>query len=175
MKNNHEHTSPGLRRGKLQLVSSLFAAPKLGTGFRRYVREGVFRKMKMLLLVFLLLATPALALEAGEALPDAGQEARAVKIGEQLRCMVCQAESINDSGAGLAKDLRKAVREQVKAGKTDEQIYAYMQTRYGDYVLMKPPVKPATLALWLAPWVFLLVGIGVVARRFMVNKKGAHP
>lgn len=121
---------------------------KWDSGLRRSVRAGV-------LAFFLLLSLQVFAMDAGEALPDPAQEARAMALGDQLRCMVCQSESINDSPADLAKDLRHLVRAKIKAGMTDAEILNFIHDRYGDYVLLKPPVKEETLFLWYAPWVVL--------------------
>jgi cytochrome c-type biogenesis protein CcmH len=114
-------------------------------------------------MVFVLLAPLAKAMDAGEQLSDPKLEERAMALGEELRCVVCQAESINDSPAGIAKDLRKLVREKLKEGQTDAQILEFIHARYGDYVLLKPPVTDATLPLWLAPWVLLGVGFALFA------------
>ncbi|MBY0428289.1 MAG: cytochrome c-type biogenesis protein CcmH [Alphaproteobacteria bacterium] len=114
-------------------------------------------------MVMLLLSFPAYAIDAGEQLADPVLEARAVALGDQLRCVVCQSESINDSPAGIAKDLRSLVREKLKAGLGDAQILEFVHARYGDYVLLNPPVKNGTLALWLGPWVFLGIGFGLFA------------
>jgi cytochrome c-type biogenesis protein CcmH len=115
------------------------------------------------LLLGICLAGTAMAIEAGEQLANPQLEARAIALGDQLRCMVCQSESINDSPAGLAKDLRGLVREKLKAGLSDAQIIEFIHDRYGDYVLLNPPVKNDTVALWLAPWVFLGVGFALFA------------
>lgn len=114
--------------------------------------------MMRLLAFLLLLATPLQAMEAGEALQDRLLETRAVALGSQLRCMVCQSESINDSPAPLAKDLRLLVRTKLVEGMTDAEVLNFLQERYGDYVLLKPPVKAVTLPLWIAPWLALAVG-----------------
>lgn len=119
-------------------------------------------------LILLLLAPLAWGMEAAEKLADPGLEARAIKLGEQLRCMVCQSESINDSPADLAKDLRLTVREKIREGMGDAAILDYLHTRYGDYVLLKPPVKGQTLPLWLAPWFF--VGIGLTFFLLYLNR-----
>ncbi|MCH7554701.1 MAG: cytochrome c-type biogenesis protein CcmH [Proteobacteria bacterium] len=106
---------------------------------------------------------PAQAILAGEALDDPVLEARARDIGKGLRCLVCQNQSIDDSNAPLAKDLRRLVRERLEAGESDQQVMDYIVARYGDYVLLKPPFKPITYALWLGPGLMLLVaGAGVV-------------
>ena len=118
----------------------------------------------VLFALFLALASgPALAIVAGESLDDPVLEARARDIGKGLRCLVCQNQSIDDSNAGLAKDLRRLVRERLVAGDSDQAVEDYIVGRYGDYVLLKPPFKPITYALWLGPGLMLLIaGWGVV-------------
>ncbi|WP_078059243.1 cytochrome c-type biogenesis protein [Tropicimonas marinistellae] len=101
---------------------------------------------------------PAQALDAEEMFEDPAQEARARDIGRQLRCLVCQNESIFDSNAGLARDLRVVVRERMAEGDSDAEVIAFVSDRYGDYVLLKPPVEGHTLVLWLAPVLFLGIG-----------------
>jgi cytochrome c-type biogenesis protein CcmH len=96
-----------------------------------------------------------------EFLPDPDQEAKARTIMEDLRCLVCQGQSIANSDADLAHDLRVIVREQVAAGKSPDEVKQYMQARYGDWVLLKPPVKTSTYLLWLGPLVIFIAG-GVV-------------
>lgn len=108
--------------------------------------------------VALALAGTARAVEPDEMLKDPAQEARAEAIGRQLRCPVCKTESIEESDADFTKDLRKLVREQVAAGKTDTQVLDYMHSRYGDFILLRPPFKPSTWLLWLAPALFLVLG-----------------
>jgi cytochrome c-type biogenesis protein CcmH len=120
------------------------------------------------LLAAVLLALPALAVEPSEVLPDPALEARARAIGRALRCVVCQNQSIEDSAAEVAHDMRRAVRERLTAGDTDAQVMTFMVARYGDYVLLKPPFKSDTWVLWLgAPLVLLLAGGALVlaARR----------
>jgi cytochrome c-type biogenesis protein CcmH len=115
------------------------------------------------LIILALLATPALAVQPDEMLADKGLEARARTISEGLRCVVCQNQSIDDSDAPLAKDLRVVVREQLVLGKTDADVTAYVVSRYGNFVLLKPPVEPATWALWAGPFLVLLGGGAAVA------------
>ena len=120
------------------------------------------------LLLATLLAVPALAVEPSEMLPDPALESRARAIGRELRCVVCQNQSIDDSAAEVARDMRRAVRERLAAGDHDEQVFAYMVARYGDYVLLKPPFKAGTWALWLgAPLVLIVAGgmLLIAARR----------
>lgn len=125
--------------------------------------------MRALLLCGLLLAaTPAWAIsDPSEALRDPAAEARAVALGRQLRCLVCQNESIEDSGADLARDLRQIVRQRVMAGDSDQQIVAWLVARYGNFVRLVPPLNAATFVLWGSPALALLVGAGAVflARR----------
>lgn len=119
------------------------------------------------------LALLALVLMAGAPLPpqpiqdqpltDTAQEARAQALHQSLRCVVCQNESIAESDAVLAADLRQVVRERVAAGDTDEQVRAYMVARYGDFVLLKPPFEDATWLLWLGPFAVVLIGALAVA------------
>lgn len=111
-----------------------------------------------IILVALSLAGSAIAVEPDEMLKDPAQEARAEAIGRQLRCPVCKTESIEESDADFTRDLRRVVREQVAAGKTDRQVLDFMHDRYGDFILLRPPFKPSTWALWLAPPVLLVLG-----------------
>jgi cytochrome c-type biogenesis protein CcmH len=129
-----------------------------------------------LLLALTLLASPAHAVQPDEILPDPALEARARAISEGLRCLVCQNQSIDDSDAPLAKDLRLLVRERLKAGDSDQQIVDYIVARYGEFVLLKPRFEPKTLLLWLAtPVLFLLAlaGIGFAYRRRESAREGA--
>jgi len=113
------------------------------------------------LVLLLACAAPALAIsDPAEMLANPAQEARAERIGQQLRCLVCQNESIEDSGADLAKDLRGIVRKRVKAGDTDDQITAWMVARYGNFVRLSPPFNALTALLWLSPVVAVLAGLG---------------
>jgi cytochrome c-type biogenesis protein CcmH len=110
-----------------------------------------------ILLALLLVAGRSLAVEPSEMLKDTALEARARDIGRSLRCVVCQNQSIDDSAAEVAHDMRRAVRERLTAGDSDDQVYAFMVARYGDYVLLNPPFKPGTLVLWLGAPVLLVV------------------
>jgi cytochrome c-type biogenesis protein CcmH len=96
-----------------------------------------------------------------ERLADPALEARARALSQELRCLVCQNQSIDDSNADLAHDLRVLVRERLTAGDSDAQVLAYLTSRYGDYVLLRPPVEPATYLLWFGPPALLLLG-GIV-------------
>jgi cytochrome c-type biogenesis protein CcmH len=110
----------------------------------------------------LLFSTGARAIDPDEQLPDPAQEARARTITKQLRCPICQSQSIDESNVSLAHDLRTLVRERIKAGDTDKQVVDYVAARYGDYVRLQPAVEGRTLLLWGAPALFLLLGAGVV-------------
>jgi len=96
-----------------------------------------------------------------EVLKNAGLEARARIISQDLRCLVCQNQSIDDSNAPLAKDLRVIVRERLSAGDTNEQVFGYVVARYGNYVLLKPPLEQDTVILWAAPFLMLIIALGV--------------
>ncbi len=113
----------------------------------------------MLIVLIALWSVPALALIAGEELDDPVLEERAREISKELRCLVCQNQSIDDSNAGLARDLRALVRERLLAGDSDSQVTDYVVARYGDFVLLRPPFKASTYALWLGPGVILLLGL----------------
>jgi cytochrome c-type biogenesis protein CcmH len=108
--------------------------------------------------------SPVLAAREAQPNEDPKIEQRMKALTEQLRCMVCQNETLADSRADLAEDLRKQIREQMKAGKSDQEILAFLTQRYGDYVLYKPPVKMTTYLLWFGPFVLLLGGTAVLYR-----------
>jgi cytochrome c-type biogenesis protein CcmH len=111
------------------------------------------------LALWLALAGPALAIGSpADMLRDPAQESRAREIGRELRCLVCQNESIEDSNAELARDLRLLVRERIVAGDSDEQVVAFIHARYGDFVLLRPPVNASTILLWATPAIGLLGG-----------------
>jgi len=112
-------------------------------------------------LVLCLAAVSAGAVNPDEMLDDPALEARAREISKGLRCLVCQNQSIDDSDADLARDLRVLVRERLAAGDSDGQVIDYVVSRYGDFVLMRPPFKATTYALWLGP--ALIAGLGVLA------------
>ena len=121
-------------------------------------------RLLVALVLPVLIAGPALAIsDPAEMLPNPAQEARAEQIGRQLRCLVCQNESIEDSGADLARDLRTIVRQRVVAGDTDRQVTAWMVARYGDFVRLRPPFNAVTALLWLSPILALGIGLGLVS------------
>ncbi len=115
-----------------------------------------------LLLMQILGSTASLSVEPDEILPDAAMEKRARDISTGLRCLVCQNQSIDDSHAPLARDLRLLVRERLKAGDSDKAVLDFVVARYGEFVLLKPPVNGATLLLWLTPVLVLIGGVLLV-------------
>lgn len=126
------------------------------------------RLAALVLFVLALLPTPSLAVRPDEMLKDPALEARARHLSEELRCMVCQNQSIDDSEAPLAHDLRVLVRQRLQAGDTDRQVLDFLVARYGDFVLLKPPFNADTLLLWGLPPLALLAGIAglvIMARR----------
>ena len=120
-------------------------------------------RLSTALLLLLALAVPAAAVEPNERLADPKLEARARAVSAELRCLVCQNESIDESGADLAHDIRVLLRQRLVAGDTDAQARQYIVDRYGDFVLLKPPVEPVTYLLWFGPFALLVVaGAGMV-------------
>ena len=107
------------------------------------------------------------AVEPNEILKDQKQEKRARNISKNIRCMVCQNQSIDESSAPLAKDLRILIRQKIKSGKKDDEIYKFLTDRYGDFILLKPPFKSSTLALWLLPFIFCIIGLFII----IINNK----
>ena len=134
------------------------------------IRSSMRSVMKRLVLMALCFAVAAACLQAAsswakEAEPlaqDPVMEARLNSLAEQLRCLVCQNESLAGSRSDLALDLRREIRALMRQGQTDEQILAFMVSRYGDFVLYKPPVKSTTWLLWTGPFVLMLIGVGVL-------------
>jgi cytochrome c-type biogenesis protein CcmH len=127
----------------------------------------------LVLTVALLGAAPLYAVQVDEILPDPALEARARAISHDLRCMVCQNQSIDDSEAPLARDLRLLVRERLKAGDGDTQVVDFMVARYGEFVLLKPPVNWHTAILWAAPLTILIAGLFGIG--FSVLRRSAGP
>jgi cytochrome c-type biogenesis protein CcmH len=124
------------------------------------LRAGVLHALLLGAVFWLLLSGQAAAREALPATADPALEARVMRISNELRCLVCQNETIAASHADLAVDLRNQVREMLRRGQTEQQIYDYMTARYGDFVLYRPPVKSTTLLLWYAPPLMLVLGLG---------------
>ena len=129
-------------------------------------------------IAMLLLALAPFAALGADAIPteqDPVSAARAVKLAEKLRCLVCQNQSIAESNAELAQDLRRQIREQIAAGKSDDQIADYMTARYGDFVLYQPPFRTTTLLLWLGPALLVLVGFVILARTLRSKRAASGP
>ena len=121
------------------------------------------KRFALLLLMLLALGSVAHAVEPGERLADPALEARARAIGGELRCLVCQNESIEDSNADLAHDLRVLLRQRIAAGDTDQQAIDFIVQRYGQFVLLKPRLEPATYALWFGPPAVLVLAMIAIA------------
>jgi len=122
-----------------------------------------------LFLLLMALSFSAAAVEPGEMLQDPALEARAREIGKNLRCLVCQGEAVDDSSSDFAKGLRLLVRDRLEAGDTDEAVVNFLRGRYGDFILLKPPVENKTLLLWLTP--LLVLGAGLCAVFALVRRK----
>lgn len=118
----------------------------------------------LLLLLFALISVSVMAKEAQPSAADPVLEERVMNLSKELRCLVCQNETLADSRADLAVDLRDQIREQMKAGKSDKQIIAYLTERYGKFILYNPPVDPTTYLLWFGPFVLLLAGLFLLFR-----------
>ena len=108
------------------------------------------------------------AVEPDEILNDPKQELRARKISKNIRCMVCQNQSIDDSSSSIARDFRILIRSKIQEGSEDKEIYKFLVERYGDFVLLKPPLKSNTMALWFLPFIFFVIGVFVILNH---NKK----
>jgi cytochrome c-type biogenesis protein CcmH len=130
-------------------------------------------KKTLILFAALCAASAAWAVEPKEMLKDPAQEARAREVSKQLRCVQCQNETIDESHAEIARDMRVLVRDRIVAGDTNEQIIDYMRSRYGDYVLLKPRFMSSTLALWIGPFIILVIGGFVVVSRLKQRPQGA--
>jgi cytochrome c-type biogenesis protein CcmH len=121
------------------------------------------RPLALLLLVFL--SAPIAAKEAAPAAADPVLEKRVMTLAEELRCLVCQNQTLAESNAPLAEDLRNQVREKMRQGKSDAEVVAFLVERYGDFVLYRPPLKATTILLWFGPLLLLAVGFAVLMRR----------
>ncbi len=130
------------------------------------------RRLALIAATALALAGPALAVTPDEQLKDPKLEARARALSQELRCLVCQNQSIDDSAAPLAHDLRVILRERLAAGDSDQQAVGYLVARYGDFVLLRPPFQPDTWALWFGPAAILLLG-GAGAALYMRGRARA--
>ena len=134
----------------------------------------MIRRAVVLAVLLSALSAPSAAVEPDEILPDPGLENRARAISKQLRCLVCQNQSIDDSDAPLARDLRIIVRERLTAGASDDEVVRFVAERYGDYVLLSPPFKATTYALWLGPAAIFLIGAAAAAV-FLRRRRAAIP
>jgi cytochrome c-type biogenesis protein CcmH len=135
-----------------------------------------FNTPKVISLIFIIFfanffSNILISVEPDEILRNKNQELRAREISKNIRCMVCQNQSIDESNASLAKDLRILIRNKIKEGKNDTEIYKFLTDRYGDYILLKPPFKPNTLALWLLPLIFCIIGLFIVIINNKKSKK----
>jgi cytochrome c-type biogenesis protein CcmH len=132
-------------------------------------------RLAAILFLALMIATPAAhAVQPDEILADPALEARARALSAELRCMVCQNQAIDDSDAPLARDLRILLRERLSAGDTDDEVIAFLVARYGDFILLRPPVALNTALLWLAPPAVLLIG-GLVAVALFRRRRADVP
>jgi len=132
----------------------------------------------MLAITMLLFSAAAWAIDSQPPFADPVLQARYTALTHELRCLVCQDETVADSNADLAADFRRQIHEMVAAGKTDAEVKAYMVQRYGDFVLYKPPVQSSTALLWIGPFVLLLLALGVlvmVVRRRAGQSQGDAP
>src|SRR5438876_5189409 len=129
--------------------------------------------MRPVALLVLLLSVPlfVVAQEAKPMADDPVLEQRVMNLSQELRCLVCQNETLADSRADLAEDLRTQIREQMKAGKSDKEIVAFLTTRYGDFILYRPPVKPITYLLWFGPFILMIAGLTLLFRNLKQRRE----
>ena len=166
MKDRHREAPAGQR-------SNLDRRRTIGARLLRFARnDSIGSAIGLALLLFT--ATPAHAVRPDEMLTDPGLEVRAREVGRELRCLVCRNQSIDDSDADLAHDLRVLVRDRIKDGDSNDQVVAYVRSRYGDFVLLRPPVEIGTLLLWGGPLLILLLG-GVALARFYRGRDETAP
>jgi len=130
------------------------------------------RVLAILALALVTVTGPALAVEPAEMFDDPQREKRAQQLFQQLRCVVCQNQSIYESNADVAADMREVIRAKIEAGATNAEIKAYLTERYGDFVLLEPPMKPATYALWFGPAVVVVLGALGIAVYFRRRRQG---
>jgi len=134
-------------------------------------------KLKKILIIFISLSllqfssSISLSVEPEEVLKNNKEELRARKISKNIRCMICQNQSIDESSAPLAKDLRVLIRSKIKEGYDNDEIYKFLTDRYGDFILLKPPLKTSTLALWFLPFLFFIIGTFIIISH---NKKSRN-
>ena len=136
-----------------------------------FTKDFILTKVLIIIVVICLtqfFSKNCFTVEPDEILQDQKLELRARDISKNIRCMICQNQSIDESNAPLARDLRILIRNKIKEGNNNEEIYIFLTDRYGDFILLKPPLKLSTLALWFLPFIFFIVGIFIV---FWHNKK----
>jgi|HubBroStandDraft_4_1064222.scaffolds.fasta_scaffold00153_23 cytochrome c-type biogenesis protein CcmH len=141
----------------------------------RFARNGRAFLPLLFLLVTIVTTAPAYAVRPDEMLPDPALEARAREVGQELRCLVCRNQSIDDSDADLAHDLRVLVRDRIKAGDSNNQVVAYIRARYGDFVLLRPPFELDTVLLWGGPALILLLGAFGIHRYYRHRRRDEPP
>ena len=134
------------------------------------------KNLLFMLLLSIIISLPlnVVAVEPSEILQNPQLEIRARSLSQNIRCLVCQNQSIDDSNASLAKDLRKIVREQLVSGASDDEIYNFLIERYGDFVLLRPPVKATTYILWYGPLFIFFAGL-VLSALFLIRRKRILP
>ena len=129
------------------------------------------RALILVLFSYLIYIQPIMALQPNERLTDPLLEERARMLSQNIRCLVCQNQSIDDSNATLAKDLRALVREKLTAGATNDEIFDFLVDRYGDFILLNPPFKASTYVLWYGPLIFLIVGLLMTVLMMKKNRR----
>ena len=129
------------------------------------------KRIALQLLMVLLISSGVLAQEARPLSDDPVLEQRVMALSQELRCLVCQNETLADSRADLANDLRNQIREQMKAGKTDKEIVAFLTDRYGDFILYRPPVRPITYLLWFGPFILMIGGLVFLFRHLKARRE----
>ena len=135
---------------------------------RNFILNKIFFFIVLSSLISLIATNIGYAVEPEEFLKDQKQELRARDISKNVRCLVCQNQSIDESSAPLAKDLRIIIRNKIKKGQTDEEIYKFLTDRYGDFILLNPPLKASTIILWILPLLLFIFCIFIIYRH---NKK----
>jgi cytochrome c-type biogenesis protein CcmH len=159
--NPHPHPSPHRALGRPPVSRRALGEGKRTPTTQSHVAPALRRKLLLLLALLACLTGPALAVQPDEVTKDPALETRARALSAELRCLVCQNQSIDDSDAPLARDIRILIRERIGKGESNDAVRAYLVSRYGDFILLKPPFKPETLLLWLSP--VLTLGLGVAA------------
>ena len=126
--------------------------------------------LKIIIVIFLIQIKPATnnAVEPDEILNNQKQELRAREISKNIRCMVCENQSIDDSSSSIARDLRILIRNKIEEGKKDKEVYEFLTERYGDFILLKPPLKTNTIVLWFLPFALFIIGVFIILNH---NKK----